>query len=63
MNKFVRIAVTAGEPAGIGPDLCVALKPAPDTELVVIADPALLKIRSAELRQSVSFNCRVPDTR
>jgi len=43
MNKFVRIAVTAGEPAGIGPDLCVALKPAPDTELVVIADPALLK--------------------
>ena len=56
MNKFVRIAVTAGEPAGIGPDLCVALKPQPDTEFVVIADPALLKSRGTALGQSVNLN-------
>jgi len=49
MNEIVRIAVTAGEPAGIGPDLCAALKPVANTELVIIADPAVLKNRSKEL--------------
>jgi len=55
MNKIVRIAITAGEPAGIGPDLCVALTPKPNTELVVIADPALLQARSSTLGQNVAF--------
>jgi len=44
------IAVTAGEPAGIGPDLCLALA---ETELcenlVVIADPKVLRARAAKL--------------
>lgn len=46
-----RIAVTPGEPAGIGPDLCIALCQSPpgDVELVVVADPALLEQRAAEL--------------
>ncbi|MBC7779531.1 MAG: 4-hydroxythreonine-4-phosphate dehydrogenase PdxA, partial [Proteobacteria bacterium] len=45
------IAVTAGEPAGIGPDLCVALaaEPPPGARIVVIADPALLLARASTL--------------
>ena len=39
-----RIAITAGEPAGIGPELCVQLAQQEQTaELVVIADPDLLQ--------------------
>lgn len=42
-----RIALTAGEPAGIGPELCVQLAQLPQTcELVVIADPQLLSQRA-----------------
>jgi 4-hydroxythreonine-4-phosphate dehydrogenase len=45
------LALTAGEPAGIGPDLCVALAHQPPTEadLVVIADPGLLRARAQAL--------------
>ena len=42
-----RIAITAGEPAGIGPDIVVTLAQQPCTaELVVFADPDLLKQRA-----------------
>ena len=45
-----RIAITSGEPAGIGPDLCVALDAAEfEAELVLIGDPGLLEMRSREL--------------
>jgi len=45
-----RIAITSGEPAGIGPDLCVSLADAGyDAELVVIGDPVLLEARAKEL--------------
>jgi 4-hydroxythreonine-4-phosphate dehydrogenase len=41
------IAITAGEPAGIGPDLCVLLAQQPQTEhLVVLADQQLLAQRA-----------------
>jgi 4-hydroxythreonine-4-phosphate dehydrogenase len=44
------IALTAGEPAGIGPDLCVLLAQQPQTEkLVVIADGKLLDQRARQL--------------
>jgi 4-hydroxythreonine-4-phosphate dehydrogenase len=43
----LRIALTPGEPAGIGPDLCILLaQQAQDHELVVIADPDLLQARA-----------------
>jgi 4-hydroxythreonine-4-phosphate dehydrogenase len=46
----LRLALTPGEPAGIGPDLCIQLaQQAQAQELVVIADPALLQARAAEL--------------
>lgn len=46
----LRIAVTAGEPAGIGPDLLVTLAQASrDFELVAIADPRVLEERAHAL--------------
>ncbi len=49
-KKPIRIALTAGEPAGIGPDLVVEAAQYPlDAEIVVIADPDLLKARAKRL--------------
>ncbi len=47
-----RIAITPGEPAGIGPDLCIALAqhPPANIELVVVADSALLSARAETLQ-------------
>lgn len=46
-----RIAITPGEPAGIGPDLCIALAQSPpaDTQLVVVADEEMLRQRAEDL--------------
>lgn len=46
----LRIALTAGEPAGIGPDLCVMIAQQPHAaELVVVADSELLLQRAEAL--------------
>jgi 4-hydroxythreonine-4-phosphate dehydrogenase len=46
----MRIAVTPGEPSGIGPDLLIQLSQEPlDFELVVYADPTLLISRAKNL--------------
>lgn len=45
-----RIAITAGEPAGIGPDIILTLaQQAHSAELVVIADPDMMQQRAALL--------------
>jgi 4-hydroxythreonine-4-phosphate dehydrogenase len=45
-----RVALTPGEPAGVGPDLAVRLAQEPlSAELVLVADPALLTERAAAL--------------
>jgi len=46
-----RIAITPGEPAGIGPDLCITIaqNPPSDVELVIVADPSMLKNRAQQL--------------
>ena len=46
-----RLAITPGEPAGIGPDICIQLaqNPPADTELMFIADPQLLADRARQL--------------
>lgn len=50
MNTL-RLAVTAGEPAGIGPDLCIQIaQHGHPHELVVIADPDLLEQRAQQLQ-------------
>lgn len=49
------IAVTPGEPAGVGPELCLRLANQPrDFALVVIADPALLAERARLLNLAVT---------
>ena len=58
-----RLAITPGEPAGIGPDLCVMLaqKPPADTELVIVGDPALLTQRAASLGLPLTLKTFDPD--
>lgn len=60
----LRIALTTGEPAGIGPDLTIQLaQQAQSVELVAIADPALLKQRAAMLDLPLSlreFDASIP---
>lgn len=51
-----RLALTPGEPAGIGPDLAILLaQQAQDHEIVAIADRQLLEERAALLRLPVRF--------
>jgi len=46
----LRIAITTGEPAGIGPELCATLDARQfDAELVLIGDPELVKERTAQV--------------
>jgi 4-hydroxythreonine-4-phosphate dehydrogenase len=46
-KSIARIAITPGEPAGIGPDLCIALaQTAHAVQLVALADPQLLEQRA-----------------
>jgi 4-hydroxythreonine-4-phosphate dehydrogenase len=49
------LAITAGEPAGIGPDLCLRLARR-DLPLVLIADKELLRQRAAQLGLNVSLH-------
>ncbi|MGI1680170.1 MAG: 4-hydroxythreonine-4-phosphate dehydrogenase PdxA [Cellvibrionaceae bacterium] len=60
----LRIAVTAGEPAGIGPDLIIThSQTSCEHELVVIADPELLKQRARLLNLPIrirEFNSDIP---
>ena len=50
MRHLPRIAITAGEPAGIGLDLCVKLaQQALPACVVVLADPTALQVRAAQL--------------
>ena len=52
---MLRIAVTPGEPAGIGPDLVVAIaQQAHYASLVAVADPELLESRAEQLGLSLS---------
>ena len=55
-QSFQRLAVTCGEPAGIGPDLCVALAwQHHDCEIVVIADPEMLSQRAKLLNLELNI--------
>lgn len=62
LHRMPTIAVTVGEPAGIGPDLCIQIaQQAFECKLVVIADRELLEARMRQLNlpiriQEVSIN-------
>jgi 4-hydroxythreonine-4-phosphate dehydrogenase len=59
-----RLVLTPGEPAGIGPDIVISAAQQPfNAEIVVVADPDLLKKRAELLRlplDLISFNPTVP---
>jgi 4-hydroxythreonine-4-phosphate dehydrogenase len=51
-----RIALTAGEPAGIGPDLCIQLAQyQQQADVIIIADPLLLQQRAQQLGLTVTL--------
>ena len=54
----IRIALTTGEPAGIGPDICVvvAQRPPVNTELVIIGDQSMLEQRARDLKLPLSLH-------
>lgn len=56
-NHIPRIAITSGEPAGIGLDLCVLLAyQAIDAEIIIIADPTALAGRAEQLGLVIQTN-------
>jgi len=65
-NTLPRIALTPGEPSGIGPDLCIQLAQEKlDCQLVAIADPELLAQRAQQLGLPISiqnFDAEQPST-
>ena len=57
MSHPVILALTAGEPAGIGPDLCLQLACEPrDAGIVVVAAQSLLADRARQLGLQVAFH-------
>ena len=51
------VAITPGEPAGIGPDICLSLVPeAYEATLIVIADPELMVERARLLKVNCPLN-------
>lgn len=65
MKTRPRIAITAGEPAGIGPDIILMLlqkQTWPDVELIIIADPDLLQQRARQLNIPLKLHTYSPDS-
>ena len=62
MDKLPRIVITAGEPAGIGVDLCVMLAAHPlPARVAVIADQAVLAERAQALQLPLHIHAYTPD--
>ncbi len=58
---MIRIAVTPGEPSGIGPDLLIQLIQQPlDFELIAYADPNLLELRAKQLNLPIKLRAAAP---
>ena len=61
-NRIPRLVITSGEPAGIGPDLCLMQAAhSHGAEVVVIADPDLLHSRAKQLNLDVSIKLFDPE--
>jgi 4-hydroxythreonine-4-phosphate dehydrogenase len=62
LSESAPLVITAGEPAGIGPELCLALATKPGIPgFVVVSDPALLSKRAAQLGLDVTIIEVEPD--
>lgn len=56
MNKIPRLALTPGEPAGIGPDLAIQISQMPQScELVLIADEDVIRARAEQLKINITI--------
>ena len=62
-TSYPRLIITSGEPAGIGPDLCLMLaqQTSLPVQLVVAADPELLERRAEQLHIPVTVKTFNPD--
>jgi len=60
MTTLPAVALTPGDPAGIGLDLIANLQLAPQQKVVLFADPALLHQRAKELGKKLSL-CEISD--
>lgn len=61
MNSIPQLAITTGEPAGIGPDLIISLaceqqRYQNDAHLIVIADKKMMQQRAIQLNKTVTFH-------
>jgi 4-hydroxythreonine-4-phosphate dehydrogenase len=60
-NKLIKVAITSGEPAGIGPDLCLQLPKLQhqldlkNVQLIIIADPQVLRNRANDLGININI--------
>ena len=54
-NTTRKIVITTGEPAGIGPDICLDLPVIDNTELYIICDPDLIADRASLLSPEKQF--------
>lgn len=55
-HRRPRIAITAGEPAGIGPELVTQLADSDhDVDLIVIADPSLIEQRARDIGKPIEW--------
>ncbi|MEM6486251.1 MAG: 4-hydroxythreonine-4-phosphate dehydrogenase PdxA [Pseudomonadota bacterium] len=62
MKNFHRVAVSVGEPAGIGPDIAIAAAQRRwPCELVFVADPLLLTSRAEVLGTTLSLKTYTPE--
>ncbi len=62
MSASAPLVITAGEPAGIGPELCLALAKRNDLPaFVVVSDPSLLRSRAAQVGLDITVTEVAPE--
>ena len=63
MTEHARLVITAGEPAGIGPDVVLGALQSPfDAQLAVVGDVQVLEQRAMALDMDLQFTLLQPDT-
>lgn len=63
MNKRLRLALTTGEPAGIGPDLCLILASQTHwaAEIIALGDIEMLRARARSLKLPIRLRAYTPE--
>ena len=62
MTEHARLVITAGEPAGIGPDVVLGALQSPfDAQIAVVGDVQVLEQRATALGMDLQFAVLKPD--